>query len=131
MTAYPKLVIYYFSGTGNSGNVAHWMADIAKEKDMEVSLINIAKTERRCIESPGPDAVVAFCSPIHGFNYPPVMLNFILRFPKAKNHVLLPKYPCRNAHWQMECARPDRHCVLFFCLNPEAERLFDPLDVSG
>ncbi len=89
MTAYPKLVIYYFSGTGNSGNVAHWMADIAKEKDMEVSLINIAKTERRCIESPGPDAVVAFCSPIHGFNYPPVMLNFILRFPKAKNHVLL------------------------------------------
>ena len=27
MTAYPKLVVYYFSGTGNSENVARWLAD--------------------------------------------------------------------------------------------------------
>ena len=43
MANYSKLVIYYFSGTGNSENVAHWMADIALEKGMEVSLNNIAK----------------------------------------------------------------------------------------
>ena len=89
MTAYQKLVVYYFSGTGNSENVAKWIADIAIEKGMEVSLINIAKTERRHIESPKPDALIAFISPIHGFNYPPVMLNFLFHFPKGWNKVLL------------------------------------------
>jgi ferredoxin len=84
-----KLIVYYFSGTGNSENVALWMADIAKEKDMEVSLINIAKTERRHISTPDPDTLVAFVSPIHGFNYPPVMLNFLIHFPKGKNKILL------------------------------------------
>lgn len=89
MVTYPKLVVYYFSGTGNSENVAKWMADIAKEKGTKVSLINIAKTDRLAISSPEPDALVVFVSPIHGFNYPPVMLNFIRRFPKGKNKVLL------------------------------------------
>ncbi len=89
MDTYPKLVVYYFSGTGNSENVAKWMADIAKEKGTKVSLINIAKTDRLAISSPEPDALVVFVSPIHGFNYPPVMLNFIRRFPKGKNNVLL------------------------------------------
>jgi len=89
MTFYPKLVVYYFSGTGNSENVARWMGDIAKENGMEVSLINIGKTARRNIEPPESDALVAFVSPIHGFNYPPVMLNFLVHFPKGKNKVLL------------------------------------------
>jgi len=86
---YSQLVVYYFSGTGNSENVAIWMADIAKERGMQISLINIGKTEHRQIESPNPDALVAFVSPIHGFNYPPVMLNFLFHFPKGRNHVLL------------------------------------------
>ena len=65
------------------------MGDIAQEKGMEVSLINIGKTARRNIEAPEPDVLVAFVSPIHGFNYPPVMLNFLAHFPKGKNKVLL------------------------------------------
>ena len=89
MTAYLKLVVYYFSGTGNSENVARWMADIAKEMGTEVSLINIGRTARRGIEAPDPDTLVAFVSPIHGFNYPPVMLNFLVHFPKGRNNVLL------------------------------------------
>lgn len=88
-TSYSQLVVYYFSGTGNSENVARWLGDAAREKGMEVNLRNIAKTDRLDIPTPEPNALVAFCSPIHGFNYPPVMLNFIVRFPKAKNHVLL------------------------------------------
>jgi ferredoxin len=89
MTTYAKLMVYYFSGTGNSENVAHWLAEIAHEKGMEASLNNIAKIDRLSISAPEPEALVVFISPIHGFNYPPVMLNFILRFPKRQNHVLL------------------------------------------
>ncbi len=88
-TCYTRLVVYYFSGTGNSENVARWLADAAREKGMEANLTNIAKADRLAILTPEPNTLIAFCSPIHGFNYPPVMLNFILRFPKAKNHVLL------------------------------------------
>ena len=89
MAVYQKLIVYFFSGTGNSENVARWMADIAKEKGMEVRLINIGKTDRLQIEAPAPDALIAFVSPIHGFNYPPVMLNFLFHFPKGDNNVLL------------------------------------------
>lgn len=89
MNVYPKLSVYYFSGTGNSENVAKWLAESARERAMEVSLVNIGKTDRLHIAQPAPDTLVAFVSPIHGFNYPPVMLNFLRRFPKGKNKVLL------------------------------------------
>ena len=86
---WPKLVVYYFSGTGNSENVSKWLAETAHEKGMDVQLINIGKTDRLNILPPDSEALVAFVSPIHGFNYPPVMVNFLLRFPKGSNNVLL------------------------------------------
>ena len=89
MNIYPKLVVYYFSGTGNSENVSKWLAESAREKGMEVSVVNISKSDRLNIQRPDSEVLVAFISPIHGFNYPPVMVNFLLRFPKGKNNVLL------------------------------------------
>ena len=89
MKAYPQFVIYYFSGTGNSHNVALWMADAAKANGIEAQIINIADIDRLSIAPPPANALVIFVSPIHGFNYPPVMLHFIARFPKGKNSVLL------------------------------------------
>jgi Pyruvate/2-oxoacid:ferredoxin oxidoreductase delta subunit/flavodoxin len=87
--AYQKVIIYYFSGTGNSGNVALWLSQVAEEKGIESRIINIAQTDRRSIAPPETDSLVVFISPIHGFNYPPVMLNFLFRFPKGKNKVVL------------------------------------------
>jgi ferredoxin len=89
MEIHSKLIVYYFSGTGNSANVARWVANTAQEKGIDVRLINIADCNRLHIPTPPTDALVAFCSPVHGFNYPPVMLAFIRRFPKGKNPVLL------------------------------------------
>jgi ferredoxin len=89
MDACKKLLVYYFSGTGNSKNVAHWLCDYAHRKNMEVCMADISKSERRGLEMPDPEALVAFVSPVHGFNYPPIMMNFIMHFPKGKNKVLL------------------------------------------
>lgn len=89
MTVYGKLIVYYFSGTGNSKNVAMWLSDVAKEQNIECQLINIGQIDRLSIGQPDADALIAFISPVHGFNYPPVMLHFIMRFPKGKNKVLL------------------------------------------
>lgn len=89
METYKNLVIYYFSGTGNSKNVATWMSDVAIKNNVLPFLINIANTNNLSSDPPPAGALVAFVSPIHGFNYPPIMLNFIRRFPKGKNNVLL------------------------------------------
>lgn len=89
MSQLSKLIVYYFSGTGNSANVAQWMAQIADEKGLTSELFNIAHSDRLHIPLPPEDALIAFCSPVHGFNYPPVMQAYIRRFPKGNNPVLL------------------------------------------
>jgi len=89
LSPYKKLIIYYFSGTGNSKNVAVWLSRVAEENDIKCEIINIASIDRINIAPPDPSALIAFISPIHGFNYPPVMLHFLTRFPNGKNNVLL------------------------------------------
>ena len=84
-----KVVIYFFSGTGNAANVARWFADFATTKNLQSEVIDISRTDRRSILPPDPEALVVFVSPVHGFNYPPVMLHFILHFPKGRNKMIL------------------------------------------
>jgi len=86
MSEYKQLIIYYFSGTGNAKNVASWIADLATEKNTYTELIDISKIERKHIPQPPSNALIGLCSPTHGFNFPPVMMNFIFRFPKASNN---------------------------------------------
>jgi Pyruvate/2-oxoacid:ferredoxin oxidoreductase delta subunit len=84
-----RILIYYFTGTGNSRNVAVWISEIAAEYGVDCRLINIAAIDRINIAKPDPEALIIFISPVHGFNYPPVMLHFIARFPKGRNKVVL------------------------------------------
>lgn len=86
---YRKLIIYYFSGTGNSEKVARWLSQVAEEMEVASSINNIASIDRLHIPLPEENALVVFVSPVHGFNYPPIMQHFIFRFPKGKNPVLL------------------------------------------
>ena len=86
---YSSVTIYYFTGTGNSANVASWISAEAESRGISTSVINIAGSNRTEIKNPPGDALIIFISPIHGFNYPPVMLNFIARFPKGGNNVVL------------------------------------------
>jgi Pyruvate/2-oxoacid:ferredoxin oxidoreductase delta subunit len=89
MRPYSKLIIYYFSGTGNSRKVASWISEVAAGNCTGCTLINIGSIDRIRIEPPPAGALVIFISPVHGFNYPPVMLNFISRFPKGNNNIVL------------------------------------------
>jgi flavodoxin len=79
-----NFLIYYFSGTGNARNVAQWFAGAAAEKDIPAETIDIAKIDRKKIESPLPGSLIGFVSPTHGFNYPPAMMYFIFRFPGTR-----------------------------------------------
>ena len=80
------LLIYFFSGTGNARNVAHWFSDVAAERAIGAETIDIAKIDRKNIEPPPPGSLVGFISPTHGFNYPPAMMYFIFRFPRSEGN---------------------------------------------
>jgi ferredoxin len=75
---------YYFSGTGNSKHVVDWFGNYSKAKGVDVSIIDISKKSEKPIE-PGKDTVVGFASPTHGFNFPPIMLYFLFKFPSTVN----------------------------------------------
>ena len=87
--SFQKLTIFYFSGTGNSANVAQWMSSAAARNEIAGAVYNIADIDRNSPVSVPADSLIVFASPVHGFNYPPVMLKFIARFPKGKNKVVL------------------------------------------
>ncbi|MBI9069939.1 MAG: EFR1 family ferrodoxin [Salinivirgaceae bacterium] len=76
--------IYYFSGTGNAKRVSEWISNITEESGFSSKLINIDElASRRSIEKPDSE-LIGFASPTHGFNFPPIMLNFLWHFPKAR-----------------------------------------------
>jgi ferredoxin len=81
-----KIVIFYFSGTGNARNVTHWIGDIASNHNVPIEIIDISKLKSRKEIKIEENSMIGFCSPTHGFNFPPIMFHFLLRFPKSKKN---------------------------------------------
>lgn len=76
---------YYFSGTGNSQRVAQWFQNETAKKGVTTQLYDIAKISAKP-PIPEKDELIGFISPTHGFNYPPILVDFLFRFPRAKYH---------------------------------------------
>ncbi len=89
MSAIRKLKIFYFSGTGNARQIALWFCEFAGNRNIDCSLFNIANTDLRDLEPMEPDTLIFIISPIHGFNFPKITLNFIEHFPKGKSRIVL------------------------------------------
>jgi Pyruvate/2-oxoacid:ferredoxin oxidoreductase delta subunit/flavodoxin len=89
MNTYSELVIFYFSGTGNSKQVAKWISEFAAARSIDCQLVDISKTDISQLEPLDSNALIIIISPIHGFNYPKITLDFIRRFPSGKNKVVL------------------------------------------
>lgn len=84
---FPRAELYYFTGTGNSRRVIEWFGEVASEHGLTVDIHNIAESLKA--RSPVPSSLLGFCSPTHGFNFPPVMLKFLVRFPRGANKVFI------------------------------------------
>lgn len=87
--SYSRIIVFYFSGTGNAKTAAGWIVDYAKTRKIEAQLVNISETKSLDSIELLDDALVGFCYPTHGFNAPPLVLRFLNRFPKAKSDVFL------------------------------------------
>jgi Pyruvate/2-oxoacid:ferredoxin oxidoreductase delta subunit/flavodoxin len=87
MTAFSKLQINYFSGTGNAKQIALWVAECAAERGINSQVCNIATVDSH--EMVDPETAIVIISPIHGFSYPKITFDFINKLPKANNRVVL------------------------------------------
>lgn len=79
-----QLQFYYFSGTGNSKRVVDWFCNQAQLNGAVALTIDISKHSEK-LNSPEANTIIGFASPTHGFNFPPIMLNYLFRFPSTKN----------------------------------------------
>jgi Pyruvate/2-oxoacid:ferredoxin oxidoreductase delta subunit len=80
-----RATIYFFSGTGNAERVAGWAADAARDRGWTADVINIGAPGGCTVSAPEPGTMLGFISPTHGFNYPPIVLWCLLRFPRASH----------------------------------------------
>lgn len=80
---YDRLIIYYFSGTGNAKRAASWIYDKAGQSGINTRLINIADKKNQYEFVPDERTLIGFCYPTHGFNAPPIVIRYLLKFPKS------------------------------------------------
>jgi len=80
---------FFFSGTGNSATVAHWIKETAEQLSIQCNTYNISNLNNKQPIHLDKNDLLIFTSPVHGFNYPPKMIQFLLHFPKGKNKVVL------------------------------------------
>ena len=86
---YSSLLIYYFTGTGNALAAANWIAKVAIEKSINVEIQKITPSLEVHKKNISNNTLIGFCYPTHGFNAPPIVIEFLLRFPKLGNKVFL------------------------------------------
>ncbi len=84
MAAFNKLLIFYFTGTGNARAAAEWIIEVASAKGIESQLINIVDYPKLPQVKIGKKTLFGFCYPTHGFNAPPILLRFLMQFPQSK-----------------------------------------------
>ncbi len=89
MNSIKSAKIFYFSGTGNAKQIAEWFCTIAIEKNIGCQMYCTDKTNPKSLSAISPDTLLIFISPIHGFNFPKIMLDFIRHFPLGKNNIVL------------------------------------------
>jgi Pyruvate/2-oxoacid:ferredoxin oxidoreductase delta subunit len=76
------LRLFYFSGTGNARNAAHWIAREWREHGRAAEVRNLAGLDARGLRLEVDDEL-GLASATHGFNFPPTTLGFLFALPRA------------------------------------------------
>lgn len=89
MNIIKKVSIFYFSGTGNAKQIAVWLSEFAGKREFDSKIYDISKCDTENLTEIIDNALILIVSPIHGFNFPKITLDFIYNFPKGNNRVVL------------------------------------------
>ena len=81
------LLLYFFSGTGNSYRAAMWMAETARRQSWEARVIPLDQAQpKQDLDAQADGArMVGLVCPTHGFTAPWAMIHFALRLPRRRN----------------------------------------------
>jgi ferredoxin/flavodoxin len=82
---YERLIIYYFTGTGNALTAGRWIIDMAKKSGLKTHIHPIDRNYKPDYSLINDRTLIGFLYPTHGFNAAPAMLEFIVRFSRIKN----------------------------------------------
>lgn len=82
---YKNLIIYLFSGTGNSLTASRWISENANTKGIETEIIPIEGIKEIKTDNIKSNTLLGFCFATHGFCAPWIMIKFLFRFPKTVN----------------------------------------------
>lgn len=77
-----NLLVYYFTGTGNSLRVAQWMVELARGRGLAAKAVAVDAAVP-VEELTGVGQLVGVVGPTHGFTAPWWMIRFALRLPRA------------------------------------------------
>ena len=86
---YKKLLIYWFSGTGNAKSASLWIKEYARNAGVETELFDLSKGKYPAAEKITENTLLGFCYPTHGFNAPPAVIKFVRKFPRGKSDIFL------------------------------------------
>lgn len=86
MPNYDKLIIFYFTGTGNALAAANWINTYASSVKIESQIISIADNPDINDFDLNQNTLIGFCYPTHGFNAPPIVIKFLRKFPRTNKH---------------------------------------------
>ncbi len=87
MVIFKKLVLFYFTGTGNALAAANWIKNYTLSINIESQIINIADNPNLNEISIDENTLIGFCHPTHGFNAPPIVIKFLRKFPATNKKV--------------------------------------------
>jgi flavodoxin len=73
-----RVVMFYFSGTGNAKQIALWFSEFAVKKGIECEMFDISERNFDMLKMNLEKTLILIISPIHGFNFPKITLDFYL-----------------------------------------------------
>ena len=87
--SFSNIIIFYFTGTGNALAASKWVAGVAEEHKIPVEIKRITPSLSIAPSEISQNSLLGFCYPTHGFNAPPVVIDFLLRFPRVNCQAFL------------------------------------------
>ncbi|MDT8400393.1 MAG: EFR1 family ferrodoxin [Bacteroidales bacterium] len=86
---YDKLLIFWFSGTGNARRAAEWISAYATNAGIQSDLFDLSKSQYPSKDLLKDSTLIGFSFPTHGFNAPPAVVKFIRKFPSGSCDIFL------------------------------------------
>jgi len=86
MITYQNVQIVYFSGTGNSRQLALWFAEAARNLGLECTVSDMPEVAPKALKL-SEETLLLLISPVHAFNFPKITLDFIGALPHGGGKV--------------------------------------------